>query len=204
MQFSVGDKLMHPQYGPGEITAMENRELMEGFKHYYVIELIMDGSTLYVPMRKMDELGMRPVMSRVKLAQVLATLRSMPRRLSKDFKERQGRIREKLASARPIKLAEAVRDLTGRRRRSRLTKVDKALLNRGRELLAAEMAMVTGTDILYAHETIDAALGSVIARESDESRQAQVSSMALASTPKTLVHKLFRRDRRDKPVVPHT
>ncbi len=176
MQFSVGDKVVHPQYGPGQIVGVEHRELVEGFEHYYVIELLIDGSTLFIPMRKMNELGMRAVMSQAKLARVLATLREMPQRLSKDFKVRQARIREKLATARPTKVAEAVRDLTGRRRRSHLTKVDERLLKQSREFLAAEMAAVNGIDVVYAHQEIDAALRGGKVRESDTALRSSVET----------------------------
>jgi CarD family transcriptional regulator len=137
---------------------VEHRELVEGFEHYFVVELLADGSTLYIPMCMMDALGMRPVMSQARLARVLETLRGVPHQLSKDFRKRQERIRTKLATARPVKVAEVVRDLTFRRKQKHLTKVDKRLLNRGRELLAAEMAAATDTKILDAHGTISTAL----------------------------------------------
>jgi CarD family transcriptional regulator len=207
MNFMVGDKITHPQYGPGQITGIQDRELVEGYEHYYVVELFVDESILFIPMRKMDELGVRPVMSQAKLARVLNTLREVPQRLSKDFKVRQARIREKLATARPIKVAEAVRDLTGRRQRSYLTKVDKRLLKQSRELLAAEMAVLNGVDVMHAHQTIDAALGGPKVRESDaalasrEVRQAdaakpvRVIGKALTSEQQTLVRRVLRRAR---------
>jgi CarD family transcriptional regulator len=154
-RFSVSEKVMHPQYGPGQVTGVKHRELVEGFEHYYVIELLLNGATLYLPIREVEELGVRPVMSWAKLTRVLATLHDAPRRLSNDFRERQERVRAKLATARPIKLAEVVRDLTNRKQQSYLTKVDKDLLSRGRELLAAEVAAVTGTRMLDAHATIN-------------------------------------------------
>jgi CarD family transcriptional regulator len=159
MTFSVGEQVVHPQYGPGRVVGVEHRELVEGFEHYYVIELFIDESTLFIPMCKMNELGVRSIMSQAKLRRVLKSLQEVPKRLSKDFKVRQERIREKLATARPNKVAEVVRDLTGRKRRSHLTKVDRRLLNRGRELLAAEIAAVNGVDLLYGLQTIDRALG---------------------------------------------
>jgi RNA polymerase-interacting CarD/CdnL/TRCF family regulator len=158
MQFSVGDKVVHPEYGPGYIVDAQDRELVDGFEHYYVVELMIDESTLFIPMRMMKELGVRPVMSQAKMASVLSTLREVPSRLSRDFKVRQARIRDKMAAARPLKVAEAVRDLTGRRRRSHLTKVDTDLLKQCRELLAAEIAIATSTDILHAQRTMDVAL----------------------------------------------
>jgi CarD family transcriptional regulator len=191
-KFSVGDKVMHPQYGPGQITGVEHRELVEGFEHYYVIELLIAGSTLFVPMRNMEELGVRPVMSQARLARVFETLRDMPRRLSKDFKVRQPRIRKKLATARPIKLAEVVRDLTGRNRRSYLTKVDRALLDRGRELLAAEVAVVSGTKVIYAHQEMDAALKATTLDKEQEPERRAPTTPSREFTRQTLVEKLFR------------
>jgi len=193
MQFSVGDKVVHPQYGPGQIVGAGHHELVKGIEHYYVIELSIDESTLFIPMRKMDELGVRPVMSQAKLARVLSALRAAPRRLSKDFKVRQARIREKLATARPIKVAETVRDLIGRQRRGYLTKVDKRLLKRGRDLLAAEMAMVNGIDVIYAHQTIDAALRGGKVREADAAEPVRVIGTGLTSEQQTWVQKLLRR-----------
>jgi CarD family transcriptional regulator len=170
MQFSVGDKVMHPQYGPGQIIKVEHRELVEGFEHYYVIKLSINNSTLFVPKTKVDELGVRPVMSSEKLAGALATLRAVPRRLSKDFKKRQARIREQLDTARPTQVAEAIRDLTWRRHRDHLTNVDKRLLDRGRELLAAEMAMAADTELIQAHKRMDAALEAAVGSEGDDAK----------------------------------
>jgi CarD family transcriptional regulator len=176
MQFSVGDKVMHPKFGAGRITGEEHRALMEELKHYYVIKLLVQDSTLYIPIRKMDELGVRPIMSRAKLAQVLNILRGAPRRLSEDFKERQERIREKLETGRSIPIAEAVRDLSWHAERKRLTKKDEDLLSRGRELLAAEMAVATDAPILDVQETINAALQVAMASESDEPERAQTTT----------------------------
>jgi CarD family transcriptional regulator len=196
-KFSVGDKVMHPQYGPGQITGVEHRELVEGFEHYYVIELLMDGSTLFIPMRNVEELGLRPVMSQARLARVFDTLRGMPQRLSKDFKVRQARVRKKLATARPIKLAEVIRDLTGRNRRSYLTKVDRALLDRGRELLAAEVAAVSGTEVIYAHQEMDAALKATTLDKEQESQREEATTPVRELARETLVEKLLKRVKQD-------
>jgi CarD family transcriptional regulator len=177
-RFSVGEKVMHPKYGPGRVTGVEHRELVEGFEHYYVIEMLMNSATLYLPMGEVEELGVRPVMSWAKLTRVLATLHDVPRRLSKDFRERQERVRAKLASAHPIKLAEVIRDLTDRRRQSYLTKVDKDLLRRGQELLAAEIAAVTGTKVLDAHVTINDVMKRKPATDFDRSGRAQATNKA--------------------------
>jgi RNA polymerase-interacting CarD/CdnL/TRCF family regulator len=168
MGFSIGDRVIHPKFGPGQITGEEHRELVGGFKHYYVIKVLGTGATAYIPIRKMEELGVRLIMSWGKVAQVLSTLRSVPSALSNDYRERQAGVQEKLGTCLPIPVAQAVRDLTWRRQCKRLTQKDKALLSRGRELLANEMALATDGEIADAQALIDAALRAAAARGFDQ------------------------------------
>jgi chaperonin GroEL len=49
MPFSVGDKVVHPRHGPGWIAGIERRDLLDGTKRYYVIEIPGQRLTLHVP-----------------------------------------------------------------------------------------------------------------------------------------------------------
>lgn len=158
MELSVGDKVVYPRHGVGRITGEEQLDLVEGFERYFVIEILDKGLTVHVPMRKMEELGVRPVMSRAKLARVLESLRGTPHPLSEDYRKRQAGVREKLETGGPLRIAEMVRDLTWHERRAHLTKADTELLARGREFLSAEIASLTGTEVTQAKQMIDAAL----------------------------------------------
>jgi CarD family transcriptional regulator len=158
MQFSVGDRVVHPHHGPGEITGVERREFVEEAKRYYVIEIPGQGLTLFVPLRKVEQVGIRPIMRRAKLLRVLDTLRGRPRRLPEDHKERQEMVWEKLKTGRAMQVAEVVRDLTWQRERDHLTKRDAEYLQHGRDFLAAEMALASEVEVSEANDRIDAAL----------------------------------------------
>jgi RNA polymerase-interacting CarD/CdnL/TRCF family regulator len=112
-------------------------------------------------------------MSRAKVARVLDILCSGPQRLPKDFKERQEIVWEKLKTGRPTATAETVRDLSWRKESAHLTKKDSELLLRGNESLAAELALVLGTEISEAEEWISTALATAImaGREREQSAQ---------------------------------
>jgi CarD family transcriptional regulator len=176
MEFSVGDKVVHPRHGFGQITGLERLDLVEGFEHYYVIEVPDQGLTLHVPVRKMEDLGVRPVMSRAKLSRVLETLRGRPCQLSEGYKQRQDRVRERLETGGPLRIAEVVRDLTWHERRAYLTKADSELLARGRDFLAAEIAVVTNTELIEAKQTIDTALVAVEPPEADRQEPEQAAN----------------------------
>jgi RNA polymerase-interacting CarD/CdnL/TRCF family regulator len=83
-------------------------------------------------------------------------------------------------------VAEAVRDLTWRKERKRLTQKDEDLLNRGRERLATEIALATDTQVFDAEERIDDVLRVAImdgldapdgAQDPQASKSAQVGAM---------------------------
>jgi CarD family transcriptional regulator len=169
MQFSVGDKVVHPYHGPGRITGVERKELLDGQKLYYEIEIPIQGLSVYLPRETMKEIGVRPAMSRARFSRVLARLRSRPRRLPQDFKQRQEEVWERLRTGRVMKMAEVVRDLTWHRKRDHLTKKDTELLTQGTQRLTAEMALVSGSEISdmkkAVEDTLAAAMSSIVERE---------------------------------------
>jgi RNA polymerase-interacting CarD/CdnL/TRCF family regulator len=62
-------------------------------------------------------------------------------------------------------LARVVRDLTWHRERAHLTKVDSDYLKQGRNLLAAEMALVSGDTVSSASKLIEAAVTAAMATQ---------------------------------------
>ncbi|MFC2031649.1 CarD family transcriptional regulator [Chloroflexota bacterium] len=155
MQYSVGDKVVHPHHGPGQIAGVERRELLDGTKRYYVIEIPRQGLTVYMPVGTSDKTGMRLAMSRARLPRVLARLGSQPRHLPHDFKQRQEEVWERLRTGRVRQLAGVVRDLTWHRERAHLTRKDSEYLKLGHDLLAGEMALVSGDTVSDASNLID-------------------------------------------------
>jgi RNA polymerase-interacting CarD/CdnL/TRCF family regulator len=142
-------------------------------------------------MGKMDELGVRPVMSRTKLTQVFRTLHDQPRELDGDYKLRQAWVMEQLETRRPIAVAEAVRDLTWHRHRKRLTQKDESLLSHGRELLANEMALATDTEVVDVQQTIETVLTAALASEGDGQVGMREAGVNPAITPEALAQKHF-------------
>jgi CarD family transcriptional regulator len=64
MQFSVGDKVVHPHHGPGWIAGIERRELLDGTKRYYEIEIPGQGLIVHIPVGRANEVGVRLAMSK--------------------------------------------------------------------------------------------------------------------------------------------
>jgi CarD family transcriptional regulator len=163
MRYAVGDKVVHPHHGPGSIEGIEHRDLLDGTKGYYVIEVPGRRLTVHMPVRKADGAGVRPAMSQSRFPRVLSMLRGKPHLLSRDYKERQEQVCAEMETGQVMQLARVVRDLTWHGKIAYLTKTDSANLKQGLELLAGEMALVSGDDVSDASKLLQATMTAAMA-----------------------------------------
>lgn len=161
LQYEIGQNVIHPSHGPGEIVGVTEMDLVDGFTNYYVIEFARQ-LTLHIPVRKTDELGLRKTMSKANVADVFATLRDNPHELPDEYKLRHQKIEGLLQSGHPVEIAKAVRELAWREKSAGLSKIDGDLFTKGKEMLATEIALVTGSDLHEAQEKINLALTQAV------------------------------------------
>jgi CarD family transcriptional regulator len=140
---------------------------MDGSKRYYVIDMPSKGLTVHIPVGKADEVGVRLAMSQSRVPRVLSMLRGKPHLLPEDYRERQEQICAQLKTGRVMQLARVVRDLTWHRQRAHLTKTDSDYLKQGRDLLAAEMALVSGDSVSDASKLIEATMTAAMASQAN-------------------------------------
>lgn len=162
MEFSVGEHIVHPAHGAGTIVGVQNQELVSGFQRYYEIRFADKRLTVRVPSRSIDELGLRSVMGSKKCEEVLSVLRSTPQALPNNFKERRRVVETLIHSGRPVKVAEALRELRWRRELKPLNKADSDLFSQASSMLVQEMALATGEEQVEVEQHISAALSESI------------------------------------------
>jgi RNA polymerase-interacting CarD/CdnL/TRCF family regulator len=167
MMFEKGDRVVHPAYGAGIVDEIKALKFLGNKrKRYYAIQLLTEPeTTVMVPVRDEDKIGLRPPISQARLGRVWQALRSNPHRLPKDHKKRQAMLTEKLGDATAVELAEVVRDLAWRReRKGHFTIRGRQLYERGLDLLASEVASTQGSGLLDAKHMIADVLDRSVAR----------------------------------------
>jgi len=167
--YSIGDKVVHPGYGPGVITAIERRQVIGEAKRYYVIDMMASSGTLMTPVRQADKVGLRPAISDSSVDGLLRSLTKAPNSLPTDFRERQDQIEERLKDRNIYETAALIRDLAWYDQVHGLTKRDGQYRQRAEELLAAELALVEGIEVKAALEQVQTTVA-----EGVQSRLAQV------------------------------
>ena len=169
MTFQIGAAVVHPHYGAGVITEIEERHSLGPTKRYYSIELLGDPqTTVMVPLGKEESVGLREPIPKARLSRLWRILRGEPTALPDEHKKRYAVIEGKLDEGDVFEIAEAVRDLAWRREEKRtLTRIGQRLYETGLGFLASELASVQGSDVGTAEaeiaERLDASIGSSLA-----------------------------------------
>lgn len=134
---------MHPSHGAGQVVDTMTRELVDGFKEYYVIQFANRKMKLFLPVERAEEIGLRGVIGSRRLQKVWETLRGMPQKLPSHFRSRKAHIEEMLNSGKATQVAKAVRELTWRKQNRTLCQTDMDLLSRAKKRLTSEVMMAS-------------------------------------------------------------
>lgn len=172
MQYEVGEIVVHPAHGTGEIVALEEQEVVEGYTKYCVIFFPENKLKIRIPMLRIEDVGLRDVMSSSTYSQILDTLGREPQQLPQDFKERREMLQEIVSSGYPIKVAKAIRELTWRSYSKPLNRSDAEMLSEARHRLIQEMALATGQGDKEINAVVDLAL-----KASDEEKKQFIAAM---------------------------
>ena len=165
MTFKVGDTVVHPGYGAGEVVEIKALEFLgRERKAYYSIDLLSDpGTTVMVPVRDEEKVGLRPPITLSRMRRVWRVLGSAPQTLPADHKERYALVQDKLHGGDTVRIAEALRDMAWRReQKSSLTIEGKRLYDRAIRFLSAEIAVSRRSD----PSTVEAEISQVLHSQS--------------------------------------
>jgi CarD family transcriptional regulator len=109
--FEVGERVVHPQHGVGQVVRLEDREFERGLsRRYYEID-IPGGSTVWVPV-DLTNSGLRKLASKNDLEQCREVLKAHPLPLTDDGRVRQSVLVDHLRQGTITAQCEVVRDLS--------------------------------------------------------------------------------------------
>jgi len=109
--FEIGERVVHPQHGVGQIVKLEDREFERGDIHRYYEIHIPGGSTVWVPV-DLSNSGLRRLAHKSELAHCREILQARPLPLTDDGRVRQSTLVAHLKQGTIIAQCEVVRDLS--------------------------------------------------------------------------------------------
>lgn len=168
LQYSVGDFIVYPSHGVGEISAIQTFEIAEEKLEMYNVIFDKEKMTLKIPTIKAKEIGIRKVSSRNEMKKTLEILKSKAKIRRTMWSRRAQEYEAKINSGILTELTEVVRDLFRNSNQPEQSYSERQLYESARDRLAREVAVVEKTDDIKAVEKIEIILNDATRKTSSE------------------------------------
>ncbi|MDI6703765.1 MAG: CarD family transcriptional regulator [bacterium] len=157
--FRVGDKVVYPLHGAGEIEAVEEHEVLGERRKYYVVKLLVTEMKVMIPVESVSKIGLRVVINESEIPKVLNILSGKKGESISDWKVRYTTNLEKIKSGSIYKVAEVARNLAFRSKERGLSNVERRLFDNAKQLIISELAYVKNTSADEASSMVEKILG---------------------------------------------
>ena len=154
-QFKIGEIVVYPKHGVGEITKLESMELANIKTKFYIVKMEQARLTIRVPLEKQKEVGLRKISSKKIIDEVFNVLRLKPKIRRIMWSRRAQEYDTKIYSGDPVKIAEVIRDLFRKNSQPEQSYSERQMFQVALERLAREVAAVEKTDYFQATEKIE-------------------------------------------------
>ena len=144
--FKIGDQVVHPQHGVGQIVKLEDREFEYGDSRRYYEVHIPVSSIVWVPV-DLSNSGLRRLAQKSELAHCRDILQARPLPLTEDGRVRQSALVEHLKQGTLAAQCEVVRDLSAFVAHKPAYGTITAFLEAMLRVLSQEWAIVQGITI---------------------------------------------------------
>ena len=158
--FSVGDKVVYPMHGAGQVEAIEERIYEEKPTKYLVLSMFLGNMKVRIPVCNLDKVGLRPIIPRNRMKEIQKVLETeVANNLKSITWNRRFTIYiDKMKSGDVLDLAEVISILARQDKQKRLSTGERRLLGNARQILASEIMIVRNSNIESAEKWIDKAL----------------------------------------------
>ena len=140
MNFNIGDRVVHSIFGVGTVVSIEGMIFAGYGQHlYYHIDFVR--TTVWVPVGKQPERGLRPITPKRHLRRYRTLLKSSPVMLSNDSFRRRSELETRMEKGTFQDLCEVYRDLNAMKS---LNNYEETLFLQAREALVLEWSLTSG------------------------------------------------------------
>ena len=145
-EFSIGDHVVYPAHGVGQVQGIETQEVAGLALEVYVITFDHEKMTLRVPTRKAKTAGLRPLAANDVVSQALITLKGRARVKRTMWSRRAQEYEAKINSGDLISIAEVVRDLHRADNQPEQSYSERQLYESALDRMAREVAAIQRID----------------------------------------------------------
>jgi CarD family transcriptional regulator len=140
LKYKVDQKIVYPLQGVGQVMTIEEKKFQGKKLLYYIIYLDVPDMTVMVPVDKVDERGIRPIVDKKEAQKALNVVAEDYQPISADWKMRYQMNLDLLKKGSVLDIAKVVRSLYNRSKIKELPILERKLFDTALKLLIDEVA----------------------------------------------------------------
>ena len=163
----VGDKIVYPMHGAGEIVGIEENEVGGVTKSYYILKVPMSSSKLMLPVDKISEMGLREIIDKSYVKEVEKVLRDKSEVLQGSWNKRYHANLDRMKTGNILDVAAIARNLTRQSLIKKVSSGEQRLLDSARQVLISELMYALDKPIDEITAWIDEKINSYVEENSE-------------------------------------
>lgn len=140
--FKVGEKVVYPAHGVGEIQAIRSQVISGTEKRFYMLRILDTDMKIMIPIDNVQSVGLRKVIDRQMVSKVYRVLRKKNVETDQQTWNRRYReYTEKIKTGSILEIAKVLRDLFVLKGGKELSFGERKMLDTARNLLVKELSI---------------------------------------------------------------
>ncbi len=140
--FKVGEKVVYPAHGVGEIQAIRSQVISGTEKRFYMLRILDTDMKIMIPIDNVQSVGLRKVIDRQMVSKVYRVLRKKNVETAQQTWNRRYReYTEKIKTGSILEIAKVLRDLFVLKGGKELSFGERKMLDTARNLLVKELSI---------------------------------------------------------------
>ena len=146
LMFKVGDKAVYPGHGVGQITSIEDKDIMGSKLTFYSMKIMESGTKIMIPKNRLKSVGVRPVASKQEAKEVMdiiseAKLEEASKIVGKNWQKRHQSYMDKIKTGSIYEIAKVIRDLNQIKEEKELSYGEKRMMDKAKNILYSELSL---------------------------------------------------------------
>ena len=151
----IGEKVVYPMHGAGEVTGIEEKEVGGVTQSYYVLRLPLGSLKLMLPVDKIEEIGLRDIIDVSKLERLTEILSGNSEPSQGSWNKRFHATLERLKTGDIFEVAAVARNLTRQNLKKKISSGERRLMDLSRQILISELVYVLDKNADEVTEWVD-------------------------------------------------
>jgi CarD family transcriptional regulator len=143
--YNIGDRLVYPMHGAGIIEAIEEKEVLDEKRFYYVMKMPVSDVKVMIPVNNTEEIGIREVSSIDIAREVLDKFIQTEADTASNWNKRYRENMEKIRSGDLFDIAYVAKTLMLKEKMKGLSMGERKMLSSTKQILVSELVIALDT-----------------------------------------------------------